>query len=138
MSKTAGRSLFPLAEADDTAWPLYPLTVAGGSVVGAILAHVMDASTVEMPPPPPLPQLIPVLLPLITLPPIPDPINTFPHLIYPGVRPITRSYSTGDKYNCHGRKLFEEHYGVKLNINGPHPFRQWFLGTTISSQFTRG
>ena len=35
--------------------PLSTLTEAGGSVVGDILAHVVDASTVEMPPPPPLP-----------------------------------------------------------------------------------
>ena len=38
MDKTPGR-------------PLYPLTEADGSVVGTILAHVMDASTVDMPPP---------------------------------------------------------------------------------------
>ena len=35
--------------------PLSPLTEAGGSLVGAVLAHVVDAYTVEMPPPPPLP-----------------------------------------------------------------------------------
>ena len=40
--------------------PLSPLTEAGGSVVGGVLAHVMDASTVEMPPPPPLPRLLPL------------------------------------------------------------------------------
>ena len=34
---------------------LSPLTEDGGSVVGAVLAHVMDAYTVEMPSPPPLP-----------------------------------------------------------------------------------
>ena len=34
---------------------LSPLTVANGSVVGGVLAHVMDASTVEMPPPPTIP-----------------------------------------------------------------------------------
>ena len=42
MSETPGR-------------PISPLTEASGSVVGAILAYVMDASNVEMPPPPPLP-----------------------------------------------------------------------------------
>ena len=36
------------------ACPLSPLTEAGGLVVGVILAHVMDESTVDMPPPPPL------------------------------------------------------------------------------------
>ena len=34
---------------------LSPLTEAGGLVVGAVLAHVMDAYTVEMPPHPALP-----------------------------------------------------------------------------------
>ena len=42
----------PMAE--NTGRPLYPLTEAGGSVVGFVLAHTIDASTVEMPPPPPL------------------------------------------------------------------------------------
>ena len=41
MSETPGR-------------PLSPFTEAGGSVVGGALAHVMDASTLDMPPPPPL------------------------------------------------------------------------------------
>ena len=35
--------------------PLSPLIEAIGSVVGGVLAHVMDESTVEMPPSPPLP-----------------------------------------------------------------------------------
>ena len=35
--------------------PIYPLAEAGGLMVGGVLYHVMDASTVEMPPPPPLP-----------------------------------------------------------------------------------
>ena len=35
--------------------PLFPLTEAGGSVVWAVLVHVMDASTVNMTPPPTLP-----------------------------------------------------------------------------------
>ena len=35
--------------------PLSPLTEAGGSVVGAALSHVMDESTVDISPPPPLP-----------------------------------------------------------------------------------
>ena len=34
---------------------LSPLSESCGSVVGGVLAHVMDASTMEMPPPPPLP-----------------------------------------------------------------------------------
>ena len=34
---------------------LSPLTEAGGSVVGNGLAHVMDSSTLDMPPPPPIP-----------------------------------------------------------------------------------
>ena len=43
----------PMAETPGR--PLSPLTEDGGSVVGEVLAHVMDASTVDMPPPPPLP-----------------------------------------------------------------------------------
>ena len=42
MTKTPSRSL-------------YLLTEAGRLVVGAVLAHVMDESNVEMPPTPPLP-----------------------------------------------------------------------------------
>ena len=38
-----------------TGRPISSLAEAGGSVVGVFLAHVMDASTVEMPPPLPLP-----------------------------------------------------------------------------------
>ena len=38
--------------AKTTGLPLSTLTEAGGSVVGGVLAHVMDASTVEMPTPP--------------------------------------------------------------------------------------
>ena len=57
--------------------PLSPLSEDGGSVVGAVLAHVMYASTVEIPPPPtlprllPLPQIIPITLPTPPLPLIP-------------------------------------------------------------------
>ena len=42
MSETPGRSLSPLSE-------------AGGLLVGDVLSHVMDESTVDIPPPPPLP-----------------------------------------------------------------------------------
>ena len=119
-------------------WSIYKLTEAGGSVVGDVLAHVMDASTVEMPPPPPLPRVIPVTLPPLTLPTIPAPHTPSPHRCYPGVRPMTRSHSTGEKEYCHGRKWFEDDYSVKHNIKGPHPFLQWFLRTTIGSQLTPG
>ena len=53
-----------------------PLKKDDRSVIGAVIAHVMDASTVEMPPHPPLPQFLPLLqfilvpLTLISLPPI--------------------------------------------------------------------
>ena len=47
ISKTPGRTLSILTE-------------TGGSVVGGIIAHVMDASTVYMPPPPLIPQSIPL------------------------------------------------------------------------------
>ena len=42
MEKTPGRTLYTMAE-------------TGGSMVGPVIAHVIDASTIEMPPPPPLP-----------------------------------------------------------------------------------
>ena len=58
-------------------WTLSPFTEAGVLVAGAVSSHLMDAYTVDMPPPPPLPRLIPlpqnipVPLPPTTLPPIP-------------------------------------------------------------------
>ena len=82
---------------------LSPLTEAGGLVVGVVLAHVMDAYTVEMPPPPPLTRLIPlpqilsVPLPPPPLPPIPAPSTPSPNCRSPGERPTTRSHSTGEK-----------------------------------------
>ena len=85
---------------------LYPLTDAGGSVVGPVLSHVMDASTVEMPPPPPLPRFIPVPLNPLPLPPIPALLNSSPHRCYPEERPMNRSNSTGEKADCYGRRLF--------------------------------
>ena len=48
---------------------------------------------------------------------------------------MTRSHSTGDKAGFHGIKWFEDHY---KKINGPHPFRQWFLRNTLGSQLTYG
>ena len=45
---------------------LYPLTEAGGSVVGGVLAHLMDSSTMEMLPHSPLPRFI-----LVSLTPLP-------------------------------------------------------------------
>ena len=69
---------------------LSPLTEVGGSVVRWILSHVMDASTVEMPPPPPLsqllplPHILPVPLPLPPLPPIPAPHTPLPQRHSPG------------------------------------------------------
>ena len=61
---------------------LYPLTETGVSVVGGVLSHVMDASTVEMPPPPPLPWLLP--LPQIILVPLPPhPLSLIPALRTP-------------------------------------------------------
>ena len=56
--------------------PLYPLTETSGLVVGRVLAHVMDASTVYMPPPPPLPQLLPIPQNL----PVPRPPPPLPHI----------------------------------------------------------
>ena len=66
MAKTTGR-------------PLSTLTEAGGLVVGGVLAHVVDASTVEIPPPTPLhillpiTEFLPVYLPPHPFPPIPAP-----------------------------------------------------------------
>ena len=113
-------------------------------VVGGVLSHVMDTSTVEMPPPPPLPRLLP--LPQIHPVPLPpNPLPLVPALYTPlpqhcslGEISTTRSHSTGDKADFHGRKWFEDDYDVKQNINGPHPFRQWFLSAAIVSKLTPG
>ena len=85
-------------------WPLSPLEEDGGSVVGFILAHVMDTSTVEMTPPPPLPLFITVPLPPLPLPPIQAPHIPSPQRHSPGVRPTTRSHSTGEKDDFHREK----------------------------------
>ena len=91
---------------------LSPFAEASGSVVGVVLDHVMDASTVEMPPPPtlprllPLPRFIPVLLPPPPLPPTPDPRTPSPHRSSPGEIPTTRSHSIGEKDGCNGRNCF--------------------------------
>ena len=109
-----------------------------------VSTHLMDSSTVEMPPPPPLPRLIllpqniPVPLPTPPLTPIPDLRTPLPNRCSPGERPTTRSHSAGEKVDCHGRKWFEYHYGVKQNISGPHPSRQWFLRNIIGSNLTPG
>ena len=50
---------------------LYPLAEAGGSAVEGILSHVMDAYTMDMPPPSPLTRLLP--LPQILPFPLPPP-----------------------------------------------------------------
>ena len=83
-------------------------------------------------------KIIPVPLPPPPLPPIPAPHTTSTQRRSPGERPTIRSHSTGEKAACHDKKLFEDHHGVKKNINGPHPFRQWFLRTTIGSKLTPG
>ena len=125
MSKTPGRLLSPLIE-------------SYGSVTGDVLDHLMDASTVEMPSPPPILRLLPLTLPPLLLTPIPYPHTPSPQIFSPGLRPNTRSHSTSEKSGFHGRKWFEDYYGVKKNINVPHPFLQWFLSTTIGSQLTPG
>ena len=124
--------------------PLFPLTEAGGLVVGVVLAHVMDASTLDIPPSPPLPRLLPfpiflpVPLPPLPLHPIPAPRNPSSQCCSLRERPTTRSHSTREKAYFHGGKCFEDYCGVKKNINGPHPFCQWFLRTTIVSKLTPG
>ena len=98
----------PIAETSGR--PLSTLIEAGGLVVGYALSRVVDSSTVEMPTHPPLPQLLPlshilpVPLPPPSLPPIPAPRTPSSQRRSPGERPMTRSHSTGDKYDCHGRK----------------------------------
>ena len=130
MDKTLGQSL-------------YTLTESGGFEVGAASDHVVDESTVEMPPPNSLPRLltlpqfIPVTLPAPPLPPIPDPRTPLSHRFSPGERPTTRSQSTSEKSDRHEIKWFEDHYGVKQKINGPYPFFQWFLRTTIGSRLQK-
>ena len=119
----------PMAETPGR--PLYPLTEDGGLVVEAVLDHLMDASTVEMPTPPTIPLCIPVRLPPTSLPLIPTPRTTSPQRSSPKKISTTRSHSTGDKAGFHWRKWFEDHYGVRKKINGPYPLRQWFLRTTI-------
>ena len=70
--------------------PLSPLTEDGGSVVWDVSAHAMDESTVEMPPPPPIPRLLPLPqnlpfhLPTPPLPPILAPRTPFPQRRSPG------------------------------------------------------
>ena len=91
-----------------------------------------------MPPPTPLPRIIPVPVPPLQLPTIPAPRNPFPQRRYTGVRPTTRPHSIGEKADFHERKWFEDHYGVKKNINGPHPFHQWSLKNTIISHISPG
>ena len=127
ISKTPGRTLSILTE-------------TGGSVVGGIISHVMDASTVDIPTPPlfPLSQILPVPLLPTPLPLIPDMCTLSPQRCFPRERTTIRSHSTGEKACCYGRKWFEDYYGVKQNINGIHPFRQWFLRTTIGSNLTPG
>ena len=144
LNEEAFRVVVAQPMSETTGRPIYPLTKAGGSVVGGILTHVMDASTVEMPPHPPLPLLLPLhnILPVPLHPPplllIPAPRTPSPQRCSPGERFTPTSHSTVKKADCHGRKWFEDDCSVKQNTNGPRPFRQWFLGTTIGSKLTPG
>ena len=73
MAETPGRPLSPLAE-------------DGGSVVGGVLAHVVDASTAEIPPP----TQIPLLLPITKFLPVPLPSPPFPAILAPHTPPAQR------------------------------------------------
>ena len=96
MFKTPGRTLSLLTE-----------TV--GPQVGSVIAHIMDASTVEMLPTLLLPQYLPLPLflpvPITPFPlfPIPAPCTPSPQRYSPGVIPTTRTYSTGKNNYFHGR-----------------------------------
>ena len=85
-----------------------------------------------------LPQNLPVPLPPPPLPPIPAPRTPSPQRRSPGERPTNRSHSTGEIADCHGITWFEDDYGVKQNINDPHPLRQWLLRNIIGTQLTPG
>ena len=85
---------------------LSPLTEAYGSVLGEVISHAMDSYTVDMHPPHPIPRFLPVPLPTLPLPPIIAPHTPLPQSCSPGVRPMTRSHSTGEKDDFHGRKWF--------------------------------
>ena len=71
----------------------------------------MDTSNVEMPTPPPLPRLLPlpkiltVPLPPPPLPLILDPRTPSSQRRSPGEIPTTRSHSTGEKADLHGRNV---------------------------------
>ena len=93
MEETPIRRLYPLTEAGDTARKLYPVTEDGGSVAGGVLSHMMDESTVEIPPPPRLPRLLPVTIPPLPLPPIPTLNTPSTQICFPAVIPTTRSHS---------------------------------------------
>ena len=69
---------------ETTSRPLSTLTEASVSVVGAVIAHVMDAYTVDMPPPPPLPIFHPLTL-FLPVPPTPLPLPPImsPHTLLP-------------------------------------------------------
>ena len=90
----------PMAETPGR--PLSPLTEAGRLVVGSISAHLMDEYTLDMPPPPPLPWLLPLPQNLqLPRPPPPLPRILAPHTPSPqrqslGEISTTRSHSTGD------------------------------------------
>ena len=72
----------------------------------------MYASTLDMPPTPPLPIFIPFLLFLTLpispppLPLIPAPYNPSPLSRFPGVITLTMSHSIGEKADCHGKKYY--------------------------------
>ena len=110
--------------------------------MGSVLFHVMDSSTVDIPPPPPLPrffhfldffQLLYLILHLLSYR-----IRVLHrHIIVPLDKYLRlRHIQQVRKLFVMGGKTFECHYGVKQNINGPHPFRQWLLRTNIGSLLT--
>ena len=93
--ETPVRPISSLIDAGETAWKMYTLAEAGGSVMGDILDHVMDAPNVEMPAPPPLPRFLPVTLSTLTFTPIMDLLTPSPQKSSHGSRSTTRSNATG-------------------------------------------
>ena len=80
LNDEAFRLVVALTMAKTPGHPLSLLTEAGGLLVEAVLAHLVDASTVDMHPHPPLPRLLPLpQIITVPLPPPPSPLIPAPY-----------------------------------------------------------